>query len=101
GNQLVVYTLIGNKYKPKHLLQVTAGAPGIALPAQSSYVFTGFSSAGDFIGNGNATEQFFVANLYRRAPGSPPSPFPGTPTPRPTATPRPSATPVVGIPAAI
>lgn len=101
GNQLFVYTLIGTKYNLKNLLQVTAGTAGAALPTQSSYVFTGFSSAGDFVGNGNATQQFFVGNLYRRAPGSPPSPFPGTPTPRPSATPRPTGTPVVAIPAAI
>ncbi len=101
GNQLYVYTLIGTKYNRKNLLQVSASPSGIDLPTQSSYVFTGFSSAGDFTGNANSTPQFFVANLYRRAPGSPPSPFPGTPTPRPSATPHPTGTPVVGIPAAI
>lgn len=101
GNQLFVYTLIGNAYTKKNLLQVSATSAGVDLPVQSSYVFTGFGSAGDFIGNGNTTPQFFVANLYRRAPGQPPSPYPGTPTPKPTVTPHPTGTPVVGIPAAI
>jgi hypothetical protein len=101
GNQLFVYTLIGSKYDKKNLLQVTAAPTGIDSPTQSSYVFTGFSSSGDFIGNGNTVPQFYVANLYRRAPGNPPSPYPGTPTPKPSATPHPTGTPVVGIPAAI
>ncbi len=101
GRQLYVYTLVGgSKFDRKNLLQVTATPAGTDFPTQSSYVFTGFSSAGDFVGNTNTTPQFFVANLYRRAPGQPP-PYAGTPTPKPTATPHPTATPVVGIPRAI
>ena len=98
GPQVFGYTFIGNGYNPKLLLQVTGGPSGSDMSVQSAFLFAGFSSSDDFVANGNTTPQFFVANLYKRAPGSVLSPFPGTPTPRPTATPRPIATPVVGIP---
>ncbi len=102
GRQLFVYTIRGTRsYDSRNLLQVSAAPTGVDYPAQSSYVFTGFSSSGDFIGNANTTPQFFVANLYKRAPAEPPTPYPGTATPKSTSTPRPSATPVVGIPRAI
>lgn len=101
GNQIFGYSFIGQGYTTKHLLQVTGGPSGSDLSAQSAFLFAGFTSSDDFIGDGNAMPQFYVANLYRRAPGSVMSPFPGTPTPHPTNTPRPTATPVVGIPASI
>ena len=99
GKQIFGYAFVGTPaFNVRHLLQVTGGPAGSERSVQSAFLFAGFASSDDFVANGNATPQFFVANLYKRAPGSVLSPLPGTPTARPSTTPRPTATPIAGVP---
>jgi hypothetical protein len=99
GPQIYSYRFASSEFDKKRLIQLTGGPSGSDSPVQTAYVFAGFSSSDDLLGNGNTTPQFFVANPFKLAPGSVLSPFPGTPTPHPTATPI--ATPSVGVPARI
>lgn len=101
GTQLFVYGIKGSSYDRRNLVQVTAAVSGVSLVEQGTKDFAGFVSEGDFVGNGNSTEQFFVANLYRRASDRPPSPSLPSSTSRATQTPQPTATPVLGVPVAI
>ena len=94
GPQIYTYTSTGKgSFDKTNLRQLTGGPSGSDASVQTAYVFAGFSSSDDLLGNGNTTPQFFVANPSRFAPGSVLSPFPGTPTPHPTATPSSAATP--------
>ncbi len=95
GNHIYHYT-VGKGT----LRQLTAGFNGADFPQATKGPFVGFGSADDLLGNGNTTQQYWIANTYRQGPGGIPVPMP-TPTPRPSTTPTPTVTPFAGIPADI
>ena len=96
GNQIYHYHTGRGK-----LQQLTAGFNGSQYPQSTIGVFVGFSSTDDYLGNGNTSGQFWVANSYRGGPAGFPFPPPGTPTPRPAATPTVTPTAFAAIPANI
>ncbi len=92
GNQIFQYVV------PKHsLIQYTRAPEGARAGQSTDFQFFGFVSAADLRQNGNLTDQPFMINPFKRAPADFLTPFPGTPTARPTTTPVPSP----GVPAFI
>lgn len=79
GPQIFIYSL-----RRRVLTQVTGAPRGASSPHSTNAVILGLVSSDDFVGNGNASEQFFVANFFRAAPENFVTPFLGTPTPAPT-----------------
>jgi len=97
GPQVYTYNI-----KRDELLQITAGPNGSGFVTSTTAALLGFRSADDFVGNGNATPQFFVNNFFRQAPGDFPTPL-ATPmgpttTPGGPTIPAPTPTPAVGAP---